>query len=69
MYELLKERDQEIENYKRNIKLTKQEESEKELETVYSECARLRRMLEDSEKNVARLFHQISSMKGTTKNI
>lgn len=63
VYELLKERDLEIEHLKKNIKLTKIEEQERELELVYKEAARLRRSLEEAERTVVRLIKQRNLLK------
>ena len=42
---LLKERDTEMEQLKRHIKVTKVEELQIENETVFKECKKLRKML------------------------
>ncbi|TNV86981.1 hypothetical protein FGO68_gene11237 [Halteria grandinella] len=67
VYELLKERDLEIEHIKKSMKLTKTEEQEKELELVYKEAARLRRNLEEAERTVQRLVRQRNNLQGKKK--
>ncbi len=55
LQEQLKSRDKEVEHLKKNIKLSRQEESARELEAMTAECLRLKRMLEESELNVRKL--------------
>ena len=60
---ILKERDQTIEALKRNMKVSKLEETQKELEVYQEECARLRRLLGDSEDTIRRFGEQVAKLK------
>jgi chromosome segregation ATPase len=60
---ILKERDQTIEALKRNMKVSKLEETQKELEVYQEECARLRRLLGESEDTIRRFGEQVAKLK------
>jgi chromosome segregation ATPase len=60
---ILKERDQTIEALKRNMKVSKLEETQKELEVYHEECTRLRRLLGESEDTIRRFGEQVAKLK------
>jgi regulator of replication initiation timing len=60
---ILNERDQTIEALKRNMKVSKLEETQKELEVYQEECARLRRLLGESEATIRRFGDQVAKLK------
>ena len=60
---IIKDKDQLIEALKRNMKVTKLEETQKELEVYQTECLRLRGLLGEAENNIRRFTDQVSKLK------
>lgn len=63
----LKLSDKENEHLKKNIKLTRHEETTQELEAMTAECLRLRKMLEESEQNAKRVQIAYQKMKASRR--
>lgn len=65
----MKDRDQTIEVLKRNLKVTRLEETQRELEVYVEECLRLRRLLGEAEGNIERFRDQVGKMKEKIRGI
>lgn len=52
--DIIKQRDEEVELLKKNLKQTRLEEKEAELTEVYKEAKRLRKMLDECEQTITK---------------